>query len=93
MSRATLLAELKAAVGYMRNAKIDLETGATKATAIRTVSGGIARAEAAIDAAERSQPADWAYLAACLDAHADKFPVPEHMRLFIQPLRDLAEGR
>jgi hypothetical protein len=43
-----LLVELKAAVGYMRNAKIDLETGATKATAIRTITGGIARAEEAI---------------------------------------------
>lgn len=40
--------ELSAAVGYMRNAKIDLETGAAKATAIRTISGGIARAEAAL---------------------------------------------
>lgn len=38
-------------------------------------------------------PADWAYLAACIDAHADKFPVPGHMRLFIQPLLDLAEGK
>ena len=45
-----LLAELKAAVGYMRNAKIDLETGCTKATAIRTISGGIDRAEKAIAA-------------------------------------------
>jgi hypothetical protein len=47
--------ELSAAVGYMRNAKIDLETGATKATAIRTISGGIARAEAAIANAEPSK--------------------------------------
>jgi len=43
-----LVAELKAAVGYMRNARIDLETGATKATAIRTIDGGIKRAEAAL---------------------------------------------
>jgi hypothetical protein len=43
-----LLAELSAAVGYMRNARIDLETGATKATAIRTIDGGIKRAEAAL---------------------------------------------
>lgn len=48
MDAEELIAELSAAVGYMRNAKIDLETGATKATAIRTVSGGIARAEAAL---------------------------------------------
>lgn len=46
-----LAAELSAAVGYMRNAKIDLETGATKATAIRTVEGGIRRAEAALKGA------------------------------------------
>ena len=47
-----LLTELRAAVGYMRNAKIDLETGATKATAIRTIAGGIKRAEEAIAKAE-----------------------------------------
>jgi hypothetical protein len=43
-----LTAELKAATGYMRNAMIDLETGATKATALRTIKGGIARAERAL---------------------------------------------
>lgn len=43
-----LVAELGAAIGYMRNAKIDLETGATKATAIRTIEGGIKRAEASL---------------------------------------------
>jgi len=43
-----LVAALSAATGYMRNAKIDLETGATKATAIRTIDGGIKRAEAAL---------------------------------------------
>jgi hypothetical protein len=32
----------------MRNARIDLETGASKATAIRTISGGIKRAEEAL---------------------------------------------
>ena len=37
---------LSASVGYLLNAKIDLETGATKATAIRTIEGGIARARA-----------------------------------------------
>ena len=41
-------AELSAALGYMRNARIDLETGASKATAIRTISGGIKRAEEAL---------------------------------------------
>jgi len=43
-----LLAELSAAVGYMRNARIDLETGAPKATAIRTLDGGLKRAETAL---------------------------------------------
>ena len=41
-----LEAGLSASVGYLLNAKIDLETGATKATAIRTIEGGIARARA-----------------------------------------------
>lgn len=50
-----LLAEMKAAAGYLRNAKIDLETGATKATAIRTIDGGLKRLEAAIARAS-SQP-------------------------------------
>jgi hypothetical protein len=35
--------ELKAARGYMMNAAIDLETGAPKATALRTLNGGIDR--------------------------------------------------
>lgn len=43
-----ILAELKAAVGHLLNAKIDLETGAPKATAIRTIDGGLNRARAAI---------------------------------------------
>jgi len=47
-SAPDLVAELSAAIGYMRNAKIDLETGATKATAIRTIEGGIKRAEEAL---------------------------------------------
>ncbi len=51
-ANANLIAELSAAVGYMRNAKIDLETGATKATAIRTIEGGIKRAEEALAKAE-----------------------------------------
>ena len=54
MSRNTtehLAKALSAAIGYMRNAKIDLETGAPKATAIRTIEGGIKRAEAALEEA------------------------------------------
>ncbi|KRB22691.1 hypothetical protein [Mesorhizobium sp. Root172] len=43
-----VLAEMKAAAGYLRNAKIDLKTGTTKATAIRTIEGGLKRLEAAI---------------------------------------------
>ena len=35
--------EMKAAVGYMLNAAIDLESGAPKSTALRTINGGIAR--------------------------------------------------
>jgi hypothetical protein len=35
--------EFKAAKGYMLNAAIDLETGAPKLTALRTINGGIAR--------------------------------------------------
>jgi hypothetical protein len=51
---AALTRELSAACGYMRNAKIDLETGATKATAIRTIEGGLRRAEAALRTQESS---------------------------------------
>lgn len=47
----TLLVELAAALGYLMNAKIDLQTGCTKATAIRTIEGGIARAETALSKA------------------------------------------
>jgi hypothetical protein len=43
------------AIGYLRNAKIDLETGAPKATAIRTIQGGIEMLEKAFaDAAQVS---------------------------------------
>jgi hypothetical protein len=35
--------ELKAAHGYMLNAALDLETGASKYTALRTINGGIER--------------------------------------------------
>ena len=37
----TLVETLSAAVGYLMNAKIDLDTGAPKATAARTIEGGI----------------------------------------------------
>jgi hypothetical protein len=43
-----LRAELGAATGYMLNAKIDLETGAPKRTAIATIEGGLRRARAAV---------------------------------------------
>jgi hypothetical protein len=46
--RADLIAALKASVGYLLNAKIDLETGATKATAIKTIEGGIKMAREAL---------------------------------------------
>lgn len=42
------LAALKASLGYLLNAKIDLETGAPKKTAIQTLDGGIARVRAAL---------------------------------------------
>jgi hypothetical protein len=41
--------ELKAAHGYMLNAAIDLETGAPKATALRTINGGIERIKGALN--------------------------------------------
>lgn len=50
----TLLAALEASAGYLRNAKIDLETGASKATAIRTIEGGLRMVEAAIASAKSS---------------------------------------
>lgn len=37
--------ELSAMLGYLRNAKIDLQSGAPKATAIRTIEGGLKRGE------------------------------------------------
>jgi hypothetical protein len=40
---------LKASLGHLMNAKIDLETGAPKATAIRTIEGGIRRARSALN--------------------------------------------
>ena len=47
--------ELSAATGYMLNAKMDLETGAPKRTAITTIEGGLRRAR---DAVLPSPPAD-----------------------------------
>jgi hypothetical protein len=47
-----LIEALKAATGYLLNAKIDLETGTTKATAIRTIEGGLTVVRAAIARAE-----------------------------------------
>lgn len=43
-----LLATLRAACGYLLNAKIDLETGAPKKTALRTIEGGVALVQAAL---------------------------------------------
>ena len=47
-SHDDLVKALNAACGYMRNASIDLSTGCTKATAIRTIEGGLKLVEAAI---------------------------------------------
>lgn len=44
----TLVSALKAAEGYLLNAKIDLETGAKKATAINTIGGGLRTVAAAL---------------------------------------------
>jgi hypothetical protein len=49
----TLLDALNASAGYLRNALIDLETGAPKTTAVRTIRGGLARVESALAAAAR----------------------------------------
>ena len=43
-----LAGELRAATGYLLNAKIDLEAGAPKRTAITTIEGGLRRARAAL---------------------------------------------
>lgn len=45
-----LVKALQAACGYLLNAKIDLSTGCTKATAIRTIEGGLKQAQAVLDA-------------------------------------------
>lgn len=44
-----LVAALSASMGYLLNAKIDLETGATKKTAIRTIDGGLKMVREALD--------------------------------------------
>jgi hypothetical protein len=44
---------LEAASGYLLNAKIDLETGAPKATAIRTIEGGLKVVRAALKRTEQ----------------------------------------
>lgn len=46
--KARLEMALSASVGYLLNAKIDLETGCSKATAVKTIEGGIAKARAAL---------------------------------------------
>lgn len=48
----TMLEALKAAKGYMLNAKIDLQTGTKKETTLATIEGGIKNLEAAIALAE-----------------------------------------
>lgn len=47
-----MLAALRAAAGYLHNAKIDLVTRCTKRTAIKTIEGGIQIVEATIAKAE-----------------------------------------
>lgn len=53
---AELTRTIEACVGYMLNARIDLETGATKATAIRTIDGGIKMAHDALERAKEQTP-------------------------------------
>lgn len=48
---AAMLKALKCAEGYLLNAKIDLETGATKRTALNTIEGGLRMVRDAITAA------------------------------------------
>lgn len=51
-SDAELVAALRAAGGYLLNAKIDLEMGSPKATAIKTIEGGLKRVRAVLDKRE-----------------------------------------
>ena len=53
------VAELKAMLGYMLNAAIDLETGAPKRTALATLNGGINRARLAIAALDKARGDGW----------------------------------
>ena len=50
-SHDELVAALKAASGYLLNAKIDLETNAPKQTAIQTIEGGLRVVRAALSKA------------------------------------------
>lgn len=45
---ADMEAALRAAKGYLINAEIDLKTGCPKATALRTIAGGIAAIDAVL---------------------------------------------
>lgn len=47
-AHARLLKALEAASGYMENARIDLETGAPKRTAVATLAGGLAAVKVAL---------------------------------------------
>lgn len=49
-----LVEALRSTTGYMRNAKIDLETGTRKQTTIDTLNGGLRMAEAALSKVEGS---------------------------------------
>src|SRR3546814_8924080 len=49
------ISALKKACGYLLNAKIDLETGAPKRTAIATIDGGLKMIREAIALAEQEQ--------------------------------------
>ena len=42
----------------------------------------------AVRAAEK-EGEDWVYLATCIEMHADKFPIPDHMRNYAKKLREL----
>ena len=47
-ARESLVCALEAALGYMMNAKIDLETGTAKGTTIATLTGGISTTRATL---------------------------------------------
>jgi hypothetical protein len=56
-SKVELLAALKAACGYLMNARIDLMTGAPKKTAMMTIDGGLSVVRAALAKAEGREQA------------------------------------